>query len=498
MKITRRKVLQFATVAGASAILLPIAHQYSTHAATAGSPQPEPFSVNLPIPPVLNPVRSDETTDYYEIVIKRNQVEILPGLITEIWGYNGITPGPTIKQHQGRQSVVRFINDVGALTSTHLHGMASLPQYDGYAEDLSRPGFYKDYIYPNNRAATFWYHDHAIDETAHHVYMGLAGMYIIQDDLELDLPLPKDQYDIPLIIDDKVFASDGSLVFDDRQHTSVMGDIILVNGAPFPRLEVANRKYRFRVLNGSVSRSYKLALSTGDDLVVIGTDGGLLPAPVTTKDLRLGMAERYELIIDFSKYPIGTHIVLQNLGLPNNIDYDGTSKIMRFDVVRSEPDDSFIPSTLRHTEQLIPPSPRPTRRWTFEKRNDRWEINGNIWDRNRVDANPGLNDIEVWEIITNSRDWFHPVHIHLVHFQILERNGQTPLPYERGWKDVVYIGEDDNIKLIARFEPHQGKYMMHCHNTVHEDHAMMTQFEVGSGGIDPMSAPPKPLPATPL
>ncbi|MBV6626935.1 MAG: multicopper oxidase domain-containing protein [Rivularia sp. (in: Bacteria)] len=498
MNITRRKAIQFAAIAGGSALLLPMAYQHISHAATTRSPQPEAFTVKLPIPPVLQPVRSDETTDYYEIVIRRNQAEILPGLLTEIWGYNGITPGPTIKQHQGRQSVVRFVNHVGASTSTHLHGMASLPQFDGYAEDLSSPGFYKDYIYPNNRAATFWYHDHAIDETAHHVYMGLAGMYIVQDDFELSLPLPKGKYDIPLIIDDKIFAHNGSLIFDDREHTSLMGDILLVNGAPLPRLEVANRKYRFRVLNGSVSRSYKLALSTGDDLIVIGTDGGLLEAPVRTKNLRLGMAERYELIIDFSKYPIGTQIVLQNLGLPNNTDFAGTSKIMRFDVVRNEPDNSLIPSKLRPFEALISPSARPTRRWTFEKRNDRWEINGNIWDRNRVDANPGLNDIEVWEIITNSRDWFHPVHIHLVHFQILERNGQPPLAYERGWKDVVYIGEDDNIKLVARFEPHQGKYMMHCHNTVHEDHAMMTQFEVGSGGVNPMSAPPRPLPATPL
>jgi spore coat protein A len=498
MKITRRKALQLAAIASGGAILLPIALQHITHAATAGSPQPRPFTVGLPTPPVLKPVRSDRNTDYYEIVMKRNQVEILPGLRTEIWAYNGMAPGPIIKQRQGRQSVVRFINNVGVSTSTHLHGMASLPQFDGYAEDLSRPGFYKDYVYPNNRAATFWYHDHAIDETAHHVYMGLAGMYIIQDDFELGLPLPKGRYDVPLIVEDKIFANNGALIFDDNDHTELMGDIILVNGAPWPRMEVANRKYRFRILNGSVSRSYKLALSTGEDLVVIGTDGGLLGAPVRTKDLRIGTGERYELVIDFSRYPVGTQVVLQNLGLPNNTDYDGTSRIMRFDVVRAEPDDSSIPSTLRPFQPLRPPSPRPTRRWTFEKRNNRWEINGNIWDRNRVDANPSLNNIEVWEIITNSRDWFHPVHVHLVHFQILERNGQPPLPYERGWKDIVYIGEDDNIKLIAQFGPHQGKYMMHCHNTVHEDHAMMTQFQVGQGGADPMSMPPRPLPAPPL
>jgi spore coat protein A, manganese oxidase len=138
------------------------------------------------------------------------------------------------------------------------------------------------------------------------------------------------------------------------------------------------------------------------------------------------------------------------------------------------------------------------RRWTFEHRGEMWEINGNTWDKNRVDANPGLGDTEIWTFITNSRDWFHPVHVHLVDFQILERNRQPPLPYERGWKDVVYNGEDDNIQIIAQFKSHKGKYIIHCHNTVHEDHDMMTQYQVGLGGDDPMSAPAKPLPALPL
>jgi spore coat protein A, manganese oxidase len=212
-------------------------------------------------------------------------------------------------------------------------------------------------------------------------------------------------------------------------------------------------------------------------------------------DLRIGMGERYELIVDFSKYSIGTQILLQNLGLPNNKDYDGTRQILRFDVVRQETDNSSIPSQLRSFQPLVASSAVATRRWTFEHRNDRWEINGNGWDKNRVDARIGLGNTEIWEIITNGRDWFHPVHFHLFDFQILERSSQPPLPYERGWKDVVYLGEDNNIRIIARFGPHNGKYMMQCHNTVHEDHDMMTQFEVGSGGADPMSAPAKPLPA---
>ena len=494
---TRREALKLGAIAAGS-LLLPIALQHRSYAVTAGSPQPTPFQVKLPILPVLQPVRSDETTDYYQITMNKSQVEILPGLTTEIWAYNGIAPGPTIRQYRDRQSVVRFINNLDTSTSIHLHGMASLPQYDGYAQDVLPPDYYKDYIYPNNRAATLWYHDHATHNTARNVYMGLAGMYIVQDKVELDLPLPKGEYDVPLIIQDKIFATNGSLIYDHNNHNGLMGDVILVNGAPWPKMEVANRKYRFRVLNASNSRAYKLALSTGDDLIVIGTDSGLMGAPVRTKDLRIGMAERYEFIVDFSKYPLGTQVVLQNLGVRNNKDYDGTNQIMRFEVVRSENDDSSIPSELRTFQPLLRSSAVRTRRWTFDHRNEMWVINGKAWDKNRIDANPGLGDIEIWNFINNARDWFHPVHVHLVDFQILDRNRQPPLPYERGWKDVVYMGEGDNIRVIARFAPHQGKYMMHCHNTVHEDHDMMTQFQVGNGGPDPMSAPAKPLPAPEL
>lgn len=494
---TRRDVLKLGAISGGS-LLIPIALQSLGYAVTAGSPQPTPFEIQLPIPPVLEPVRSDETSDYYEIAMNKSLVNILPGLTTEVWAYNGTSPGPTIIQRQNRQSVVRFINNLDIPTSVHLHGMSSLPQYDGYPEDLISPGYYKDYLYPNNRAATLWYHDHAVMNTARNVYMGLAGMYIVQDQLELDLPLPKGKYDVPLIIQDKIFASNGSFIFDHDNHKGLMGDVILVNGAPWPKMQVTKRKYRFRVLNASSSRSYKLALSTGDDLIVIGSDGGLLGAPVRTKDLRIGMAERYDLIVDFSSYPIGTKVILQNLGLPNNKDYDGTSQIMCFDVVSQEFDESSIPNTLRPFAPLHRSSAVRERRWTFEHRNDMWEINGKTWDKNRVDANPGFEDIEIWTFITNGRDWFHPVHVHLVDFQILERNRQLPLPYERGWKDVVYGGEDDNIQVIAQFKPNRGKYIMHCHNTVHEDHDMMTQFQVGQGGADPMSAPAKPLPAPPL
>ncbi|OKH24623.1 multicopper oxidase family protein [Chroogloeocystis siderophila] len=519
MKITRREALKFSMLAGGS-LLIPTGLERISYAQTqpsenigtrrANSPTLKKFTLPFRTPPVLQPVRSDSQTDYYEITMRKAQVEILPGKLTEIWGYNGITPGPTIMQRTGRQSVVRFINNsLGTPTSTHLHGMASLPEYDGYAEDLTFPGYYKDYYYPNNRAATIWYHDHAIHATARNVYMGLAGMYIIQDQTELDLPLPKGQYDVPLIIQDKEFATNGSLIFDDQGQKSQFGDVILVNGVPWPRMEVARRKYRFRALNGSISRSYRLALNTGDPFIIIGVDGGLTPAPVEVNSFRFGTAERYEFIIDFSKYPIGTRVILKNRSLPNNLDYDGkTNDIMCFDVVRDEADDSSIPSQLRTFTPLLASQAVRTREFRYERTNGQWVINGKTWNANRVDGTPQFGDIEIWRLYNNGGGWFHPIHLHLIDCQILDRNGRKPFPYEVGWKDVFYVGENESVRVIGKFGPNTGKYMQHCHNTVHEDHDMMTQFEVlqnplalqsGNLGKDPIAtARPKPLPAPPL
>jgi FtsP/CotA-like multicopper oxidase with cupredoxin domain len=494
--ISRRDALKLAALAG-GAILLPVGFQYRGYAQRTDQ-RVVPFTLPFRKPKVLKPVRSDSTTDYYQIAMQKAHIEILPGRTTEIWGYNGTFPGSTIIQRKNRRSIVRFINYLNTNTSVHLHGMPSLPQYDGYAEDLIRPGYYKDYVYPNSRAAIMWYHDHAISQTSHNAYMGLAGMYIVQDDEELNLPLPKGDRDIPLIIHDKQFASNGSLVFDDQAHHSFMGEVITVNGVPWPRMEVANCKYRFRILNASISRSYRLALNTGDDLIVIGTDAGLMSTSVRTQNMRLGMAERYDVIIDFSKYPIGTQVILQNLGLPNNDNYGNTNVIMRFDVVRSEIDHSSIPSKLRNIEFLPESLSVRTRDFIFDFRNRLWIINGNTWNKNRVDAKPQLEQVEIWRLSNPSGLWFHPVHVHLIDAQILDRNGQRPFPYERGLKDVFYVGENETVRIIGKFKPHLGKYMYHCHNMVHEDHDMMSQFEVGQGGINPMSAPAKPLPAPPI
>ena len=193
------------------------------------------------------------------------------------------------------------------------------------------------------------------------------------------------------------------------------------------------------------------------------------------------MAERYEVVIDFAKYPRGAKVDLKNLGLPNNENHASTENVMRFEVASEATDisNNEVPSELNANMEVMGLKASQavrTRTWTFDRSwSLGWTINGKIWDKNRVDANPALGDVEIWEFRNRSSRWFHPVHVHLVDFKILSRNGNPPFGYEKGPKDVVYVGEDETVRVIARFGPRKGKYMIHCHNLVHEDHDMMTQ-----------------------
>jgi hypothetical protein len=255
-------------------------------------------------------------------------------------------------------------------------------------------------------------------------------------------------------------------------------------------MEVEPRKYRFRVLNASVSRSYDLALSTGEPLTIIGTDGGLMPHPVQSPNLLIGMAERYEVVIDFAKYKPGTQVVLQNLQPKNNIDHDSTNVVMAFKVGTHvvDPRNNEVPMDLNPNMKVMGLTEADavrSRNFRFERSDGHWTINGTTWedvvnsDYDLVCANPGYEDIEIWELENPGGGWFHPVHIHLVDFKVLDRNGQPPREWEKGPKDVVYVGENEKVRVIMKFENQRGKYMMHCHNLVHEDHDMMTQFQVG-------------------
>jgi bilirubin oxidase len=312
------------------------------------------------------------------------------------------------------------------------------------------------------------FHDHAVNHTAENVYFGQAGAYILHDAAERSLGLPSGKYDVPLLLSSKQYNNDGSLYFPDgdmaNPYREVMyGDIIHVNGQPWPYFNVEPRKYRFRLLDSSITRAFRLYLErdtrVGEKLnfTVIGSDSGLLTGPQPTKDLYISMGERWEVIIDFSKYQ-GQNLTLRNTcGVAADEDYKYTDRVMRF-VVGKNPvvDNSRVPSALRAV-----PFPKDTRRidhhFKFDRINGVWKINNVTFSdvRNRILARPPRGTVEVWEL-ENAGGGAHPVHLHLVDFRILKRVGgrNTILPYEAaGLKDVVLLEPGETATVEARYSP---------------------------------------------
>ncbi|MGY1637497.1 multicopper oxidase family protein [Geodermatophilus sp. SYSU D00742] len=535
--ITRRDALKVG-VLGTAALTLPFlpgALAAKRASELDESRLPRAYTTPFAPPPDLAPTGTvtvgGQVRPLYVLEQRQFSATILPRHRTTMWGYNGTFPGPTIRATRGTPIAVRQINRLPAThptlryeatTSTHLHGAPSLPQYDGYANDLMRPGQFKDYLYDNiEEERTIWYHDHAVHHTTENVYMGLAGLYVLRN--PVDGQLPSGRYDVPLVISDAAFTRSGQLLFEDHSESGLAGDVILVNGRPWPLMQVERRQYRFRVLIASLGRAYRLQLSPAAPMTVVATDGGLVPEPQPVTTLTAGMAERYEIVIDFANYRIGQRVELRNLGVDNAIDYDHTDKVMAFQVVAeaSVPDAPIALPRIAEPSlpekplmQLEPADAVRTRQLRFERQGGEWTIDRRTWadvERSQfrdVLADPQPGDVEVWELQNDSGGWFHPIHLHLVDFRILDRDGRPPEPYERGPKDVVYLGENETVRIIARFggaitpgpgqEPvrRTGRYMIHCHNTSHEDHDMMSQFRVGADtpDNDPLGVPPQPLP----
>ncbi|MEV0146975.1 MULTISPECIES: multicopper oxidase domain-containing protein [unclassified Nonomuraea] len=437
---------------------------------------PEPFTVPLPIPPVLRP----SGTDVYEITQRVGQAEILPGLRTQVWGYNGIFPGPTIVSRRGRKTVVRHRNELPEPVVVHLHGGRTPAEHDGYPTDLVSPGAVHEYVYPLDQpAATLWYHDHRMDHTGRQVYQGLAGFHLVHDDEEEALPLPKGERDVPLMIADRSFAEDGSMIYPDLHSdfiSGVLGDCVLVNGAPWPVMEVTATRYRFRVLNASNARRYRLALDPppprGVSFVQIGSDLGLLGAPVAHAELQIAQAERFDVVVDFSAYPVG-----QAVTLTNRLGEDGTAHVMRFVVARRAADDSRVPAKLTDFRPLSPSEAVVERTFTFQRGGAErhgmslWTVNGRAFSPDHIAATPRLGTVERWKL--RAQNVAHPVHIHLAPFQVLD-----PGPYATGWKDTVDLASGDQAEVLLRFDSYRGKYVFHCHNLEHEDMMMMANFRI--------------------
>jgi spore coat protein A, manganese oxidase len=482
------------------------------------APLPEPFSMPLPIPPVLRAESTSGGVDRYSVTQRPSEARLLPGgLTTTIWGYEGVFPGPTIESRRGRPTVVRHRNELPVPTVVHLHGGRTPPDSDGYPTDLVLPAGHeggsgttghgasgmqddrarvthgeREYTFPlDQRAATLWYHDHRMDFTGPALYRGLAGFHIVRDDEEDALPLPRGEREIPLMIVDRSFAEDGSFAYpsldpelrgtpgvEESYAGGVLGDVILVNGVPWPYHEVTATRHRLRLLNASNARLLELALDPappgGAAFRQIGADQGLLAAPRDHEVLAIGPAERYDVVVDFGRYPVGSEVTLVNrIG-------DGTTRnVMRFRVTRRAADDSRVPGRLAPFEPLERSQARVTREFAFHTGRVHgragWVIGGRAFDPSVTEVRPELGAVEIWRFVARSD---HPVHLHLVGFQVLGRSGKAPGPLDVGVKDTIFLHPGEAAEVIARFDGYRGRYLFHCHNLEHEDMGMMANFEV--------------------
>jgi len=516
-----------------------------------------PYVDALPIPAVATPVvGSPGAAATYNITAREFEQQFHSQLpMTRVWGYDdGVgplhTPGPIIVARTNQPVTVNWINDIRDFVTnaprtndhyldvdtlqdangetcimgaedkakivTHLHGGHVPAIYDGYPEDTYLPGDPPaQYIYPNNQQAGYlWFHDHALGITRLNVYMGLAGAYLVRDAVEDAINLPRGQYEVPLVIQDRKFNPDGSLFYPSLWMDHFFGDKIIVNGKVWPYLDVKRGKYLFRLLNGSTSRVYTLSLTPPSgalSFAVVGDEGGLLEAPVPgVGSLTFGPGERYDVVIDFGSYANGDEILMTNsAGAPFPSGPVDVPQVMKFRVTSQAGDTDPIPAALRPIERLDPAQAVQVRDFRLKQAGadgcgrQMWTINNLGW--HDITEYPQLGTSEIWRFINDS-GVSHPMHMHLVMFQVLDRDGfttgpggvvipngtpQAPPAEESGWKDTAMVAPGQILRVIARFEDYKGRYPYHCHILEHEEHEMMRQFQTiscGDGELDPTEA----------
>ena len=529
MSITRRDFLQQGTMA-AAAIMLPQRSRRSAPAMTRPVLDPSSlaqFVDPLPLPRVLqsnqlrpSPGNPTVKVPYYRLAMRQFESKVHRDMKpTRFWGFESSLPGPTIESQSGKGILVEWANELPAShflpidhnlhgagsdkpevrTVVHMHGAKTLPDSDGYPEDWYVPGKSAVYYYPNEQdAALLWYHDHALGINRLNVFAGLFGLFIVRDTAEDALNLPRGKYEVPLVLCDRFFDQDSQLYYPVSQYAKfpwvpeVFGNAILANGKLRPYLEVEPRKYRFRVLNAANARFFHLTFSNGRTFHQIGTDQGLLPAPVMLKQLTLAPAERADLVVDFSDHP-GEEFVLTN---------DSFSPVMQVRVARGKSTDtSSLPSSLRPVPKIGESDAVKTRSLMLAEIDDlrgdpaTMLLNNAHW-KDPITETPALNSVEIWNLM-NVTDDAHPIHLHLVRFQILDRRrfdafayqneGGTltyrgaPVPpeaNETGWKDTVRADPGMVTRIIIPFQGYAGRYVWHCHVLEHEDNEMMRPYEV--------------------
>src|ERR1700735_590696 len=542
MTITRRDFLHTTPLLAGAALTRQTSHaHHAMQKASAYHARPvlditalAQFVDALPIPSMvrsnelrLNPTNSAEKIPYYRVVMRQFEMKVHRDTQpARLWGFASQFPGPTFDIRSGQEILVEWANELpekhflpidhtlGGVGKdqpevravVHLHGGKAPPESDGYPEDWTVPGKSAVYHYPNHQdAAMLWYHDHAMGINRLNIFAGLLGAYILRDETEEALHLPNGSYEIPLIICDRMFDKDSQLYYpvsdnpDSPWIPEFFGDAYLVNGKLFPFLDVQPRKYRFPALKASNGRFYRFSLSNKQSFHAIGTDQGLLAAPVEVKKIVIAPGERLDLILDFSAHA-GEKIILR----------DDALTVMQFRVVASAPANptsslgartgAVLPAVLRPIEKLAESSAVKTRLLSLDEVDDlvqnpvKMLLNNTSWHM-PVTEDPLLDSVEIWNLI-NPTDDSHPIHLHLVKFQILDRRrfptfaylsekqlkftGQPvpPEPSEAGWKDTVRAEPGMVTRIIVRFDGYPGRYVWHCHILEHEDNEMMRPYQV--------------------
>lgn len=453
----------------------------------------------------------------FRLVVDESQTQFLPGKATSTAGVNGSYLGPTLRVRRGDNVDFIVENRLDEITTMHWHGMHVPAKMDGTPHQTIEPGKTWTASFPiDQQAATMWYHPHPHGNTGRQIYSGIAGQLWIDDENSESLDLPNEYgvNDIPLIIQDRIFDDESEFRFQLRRG-AVYGDTMLINGTVSPFVSVETDEIRFRLLNGSNARIYHLGFDDERTFRQIATDGGFLEKPVPIRRLALAPGERAEILVDFSDGKAAMLKSFPDAGLMQTFEsfFDGAGsghyqlldirplessetktqsprKIETLnDIVRFDPDQAVRTRMMalggpvnrnvgnNAANQTQGPGERGDNRLGFQQR---LPINGKVMDMHRVDERVRLGDAEIWEL-TNRTGQPHPFHVHLVQFQIVDRNGQAPTGAELGWKDTVLVHPGDEIRVMMEFKKYadpQTPYMYHCHITEHEDNGMMGQFLV--------------------
>ncbi len=407
---------------------------------------------------------------------------------------------PTIRARTGDVATLTFQNELPQHSILHWHGLHVPEAADGGPRLAIETGASYKYDFPiQNRAGTYWYHAHPHHHTGEQIYRGMAGLFLVGDAEEDALGLPSGTREIPLVIQERRHDAAGEFVFAPVMHETMegyFGDAIFGNGTRSPSIVVEPTLNRLRVVNATGSRIIRLALSTGEAMTLIGNDGGLLPAPAKVFWLDLTTGERADLLIDFSAIAGGGRVMLKSLaftpsgemgrgmGGMGRMGAGGYAQGAELDLLefvggKRVPVVPWVPKPFPTITPLVRTAETKVREFRFNSMMMRHTINDRAFDMDRIDEVVPFGSTEVWRFV-NPSQFPHPVHMHEVQFQILSRSGGRArlFPWEAGWKDTVLVQPGETVEVIAEFARHRGRYLLHCHNVVHEDGGMMMNFEI--------------------